>query len=274
MSKVIISADQSSLEPRIFAHCSGSETLRATYRTGLDLYSVIAINVLGVKGYSADPNHPDYLGKKNKALRQITKIFTLQVPYNAASGQVAVSMGYYTKTGKLDFKRAQDLIDAYLNAFPELRTYMNTCKYNAMYKGYVTNEYGRRKDLSKAKELVSLYGEDLLDKRYAEAMGLDKERRTLKGLLNAACNFPIQSTGADLLNKGMIDLSRGLRAEKLDASIRLNCHDELIVIADRSIRGRVCELMIEHMTQNDFAKRLTVSLEVVPIIGLNLAEVK
>lgn len=274
MSKIIVSADQSSLEPRIFAHCSGSETLRATYRTGLDLYSVIAIDVLGVKGYSADPNHPDYLGAKNKAVRQETKIFTLQVPYNASSGQVAVSMGYYTKSGKLDFKRAQELIDRYLNAFPELRTYMNTCKYNAMYKGYVTNEYGRRKDLSNAKALVAQYGEILLEKRYAEAMDLMPQRRNLKGMLNAACNFPIQSTAADLINKCAIDTARAFKAEQLDATLRLNVHDELVVIADSTIADRVCELMKFHMTQNSFAKRLSIPLEVTPIIGHNLAEVK
>ena len=274
MSKVIIAADYSSLEPRIFAHWSGSQTLRNVYADGLDLYSVVAINVLGVKGVSAREGDSNYLGKVNKPVRQETKIFTLLVPYNGNAYQVCVSMNYFLPNGKPDFRKGQALIDKYLDAFPELRDYMGRCKYNAMYKGYVANEYGRIRNLSKAKDLVSQYGEVLLDKRYAESMGLLTERGILKSSLNAACNFPIQSTAADVVNRAMIEISREFKRKRVPATIRLQIHDELVAIAEEAAQDEAKYIIKNGMENNEFAKRLTVPLVATPIIARNLSDAK
>jgi DNA polymerase-1 len=271
MKKVIIAADYSSLEPRIFAHCSGSKTLQAVYSRGEDLYSRVAIDVLKVPNVSAMEDAPNYLKKVAPEMRQAAKVFTLEVPYNASAWMVAMSMGYFTDKGKVDIQRGQKLIDDYLNSYPELREYMARCKYNATRKGYVTNEFGRIRNLYKAKEIFDQYGMDVLYSRYPEHAPI---KRMLKGLLNAACNHPVQSTAADVVNRAMIELGREYRKRNLPASIRLQVHDEIVVIADYEAREEAAHWLTHCMANNEYTKRLLVPLTAEAKIGYTLAEVK
>jgi DNA polymerase-1 len=277
VKKVIIAADYSSLEPRIFAHWSGSKSLQAVYEKGEDLYSRVAIDVLQIPNVSANPNDLNYLGTVAKHIRQEAKIFTLMVPYNAAAGQVAIQMGYLKDNGKPDFQRGQDLIDKYLTAFPELREYMAKCKYMATRKGYVENLFGRRREMPECKELFENHGWDLLNKNYAEYQGLLPERSQFKAMLNAACNFPIQSTAADVVNKAMIELSELFNQQNWtlqQASIRLQVHDEIIVVVDEDKADVAVQLIQKAMCDNKFTKKLLVPLECSPVIATNLAEAK
>ena len=59
--------------------------------------------------------------------------------------------------------------------------------------------------------------------------------------------MPIQGTAADIIKIAMIRVYNRLKAEKLDARLILQVHDELIVEAEESIAEQVRKIVSEEM---------------------------
>lgn len=260
----ILNADYSQLEPCCFAHSSGDEKLREVFRKGYDLYSQIAIDVFGLTDCSADKKAKNYLKKIHPEKRQEVKVFCLAVVYGAQANRIAEVM-------KVDYRYAQQIIEAYLDAYPELSTYMERCHKQAKELGFVKNEFGRIRHLPIAKSLAKNYGDKLLDPRYAKANGISDLRYTYRTNLNNACNFPIQSTAASIVNRSMIATHRAFREAGLDARIIAQVHDEncCIVRDDQVEQARV----ILKRCMEDTTK-ISVPLFAEPLIGKTWAEAK
>jgi DNA polymerase-1 len=269
----IIAADLSQAEPRIFAHYSGEKRLQSVFDSDDDFYSVIAIDVMGLKGVSSNPKDANFLKKVAPDMRQLSKVIALAIPYGSMAFQIAAQLGYM-KNGRPDTDRAQKLIDLYLRAYPNLHKYMKRQELLAKKQGYVTNLFGRVRRVDDAMEIYKKYGDAILDSRWAKSQGLELVRKDYKKALNIAKNNPIQSTAADIVNRGMIEMSRYITDNNLDASIRLQIHDELICIAEESIAEHIAEKLEYFMCNNKYALMLDVKLEAEAKIGNNLVEVK
>lgn len=274
MSYKIIASDFLQCEPRVFSHYSGEKKLQDVFTSGEDFYSKIAIEMMGLLGYSAKEADSNFLKKKNPVVRQEAKVIALAIPYGSEGFQVATLLGYLTAKGKVDSKRGEQLVTKYLTAFPNLHKYMVRQELQAKKQGYVTNLFGRIRRIPEAKELYEKYGDNLLDYQWAKANGILELRRTYKQSLNVAKNFPIQATAADIINRAMIELAQYLTLNKIDASVRLNVHDELVVIAHESIAEAVALKVDYYMCNNKYAKMLHVPLASHAKVGNNLVEVK
>lgn len=154
----IVNADFSSLEPRVFAWVSNDPGLKAVYWDNLDLYSKIAIDMFGLSQYSAREEDPNFLKKLAPDERQKTKVFTLAVPYGAGAGRIAGLMN-------IDYQDAQNIINTYLDTYPDLKQYMEDQLRSAIKNGYVTTKFGRVRHLPLAKELYQRFGEAILNKK-------------------------------------------------------------------------------------------------------------
>lgn len=269
----IIAADHLQCEPRIFAHYSGEKRLQSVFDSDDDFYSVIAIDVMGLKGVSSNPKDANFLKKVAPDMRQLAKVIALAIPYGSTAFQIAAQLGYM-KNGRPDTDRAQKLIDLYLRAYPNLHKYMKRQELLAKKQGYVTNLFGRVRRVDDAMNLYKRYGDAILDSRWAKAQGLEELRKDYKKALNIAKNNPIQSSAADIVNRAMIELSKYFIDNNLDASIRLSVHDEVVCIAEESICDLVAEKLEYYMCNNKYAQILDVKLEAEAKIGLNLVEVK
>jgi DNA polymerase I len=269
----IIAADYSQAEPRIFAHFSGEKRLQSVFDSDDDFYSVIAIDVMGLHQYSANPKDGNFLKKLAPETRQLAKVIALAIPYGAGAYQIAAQLGYL-KNGRPDSDKAQKLINQYLRAYPNLHKYMKRQELFAKNNGYVTNLFGRVRQIPEAKQLYEQYGDSLLDSRWAKQRGLELVRKDYSSALNIAKNSPIQSTAADIVNMAMIELSQYIEANKLDASVRLQVHDELVCIAEESIAEALGEKLEYYMCNNKYAVQLDVKLEAEAKIGNTLKEVK
>lgn len=75
----------------------------------------------------------------------------------------------------------------------------------------------------------------------------------------AAMNTPIQGTAADIMKLAMINVYNRLEAEKLDAKIVLQVHDELIIECKKEIADTVKEILKDEMEN---VIKLRVPLEV------------
>lgn len=104
-------------------------------------------------------------------------------------------------------KEAADMIDAFYNHYPEVRSYLDNVSHDALSKGYVTTMLGRRR-----------YLKDLNDPNYAKR---EASRR-------AALNAPVQGSAADLIKIAMNKCASFLKEGGYATKMVLMVHDELI----------------------------------------------
>ena len=103
--------------------------------------------------------------------------------------------------------------------------------------GYAVTSYGRRRylpELSSSNFNLRSFGE------------------------RVARNMPIQGTAADIIKLAMVKVENRLAAEKLDAKLIMQVHDELIVEAKEDCAEKVAEILKFEMEN---AASLSVPLE-------------
>ena len=104
--------------------------------------------------------------------------------------------------------------------------YMKQVVENAKRDGYTTTLYGRRR-----------YIPELSSSNYNIRSGAER----------IALNTPIQGTAADIIKIAMVHVRNRLKAEKLDAKLILQVHDELIVECPEAESDTVKKILEEEM---------------------------
>lgn len=278
-----VAADYSSLEPRVFAEVSEEPGIQSIFTDKLDFYSKIAIDVLGLEGVSADPTAENYLGTVDKEKRQFVKAFALAVPYGAEGGRIAQLL-------KLSWEEGKELVDKYLDAYPELAKWMDRCVWNMKTKGYVTSRAGRQKrgevvhylytkyklkDYSK-RSLLQVY--ERLPESVRQKFGL-KDGLSLylecRNTFNVSRNHCIQSFAASIMNAAMVELYEKIQLKQLPIKIISCVHDELILTCPIEHAEQAAKLLQSAMESNRLSKDMKVPLIAEPIISLtNMADAK
>lgn len=269
----LVGADYESLEPHIFAHVSGDERLQNIFRQGLDFYSEIAIRTEGLTEYSSDKKAPNYLGKVAKPLRQRAKAYALGIPYGLSGYKLQFEIGCTQEDGDA-------LVEAYLQAFPDLRDWMRKTQEFVLLNGYIQSQAGRIRHLKRAKEYFEKYDLQILDslylyKEYSSDPVLYKRmkeiRRELKNYINNANNFQIQSLAASIVNRAAIAIMREFASKGLKACVCLNIHDELVAEAPEAEIPQVCEIMQRNMEN---VMQLSLPLHAEPQVALKYGDTK
>ncbi len=126
----------------------------------------------------------------------------------------------------LNVSRAQAgaFIEQYFAKFPGVRSYMDQAVAFAKEHGYTETVLGRRRDLP------GIHSRNFNERSFAE---------------RTAMNTPIQGTAADMIKVAMIRLAERLRADRLEARMLLQVHDELIV----ECPAREVEAVSRHMAE-------------------------
>jgi len=277
----LVAMDYESAEPKIFAHVSGDEKLKDIFKYGLDFYSKISIDTEGHTEYSADKSAENYLGTRNKALRQKAKSFSLGIPYGMKAGKLALTL-------KLPYEECKELVDNYLNAYPALHSWMQDSEEQAKTLGYVTSQAGRKRRLPLVHYMHTKLGVTNFSKKSIEKL-FNTYKGKLKFLeeyddfitlyldcnneLNNAKNFQIQSLAASVTNAAMIDFMR--LSKKYNANLVLNLHDEIIVTCPENFSKECASLLESCMLNNRVAKSLDVPMAGNAIVTKdNLAKAK
>ena len=139
-------------------------------------------------------------------------------------------------------------MDAYLDKYHGVRTYMKDVVEQAKADGYVKTIYGRRRYLPELKSA------NFNMRQFGERVAL---------------NMPIQGTAADIIKLAMVHVFKRLRDEKLQAKLLLQVHDELIVECSADEAERVSSILREEM---EHAADLSVPLTVEVKSGHSWAE--
>lgn len=260
--KVFVGADQSQLEPRVFASQSGDPRLLESFKSGDDFYSVIGAEVFDKHDATLrKDDSPGSFAVKYKKLRDIAKAVALSATYGTTAFKMAPLIGKSAE-------EAQFVIDSYFSRFPGVADFMLNSHAEAKATGRVVNLYGRPRRMPEAMEIDAMYpGEDHKDLPYA-----------IRNILNLAVNHRVQSTGASIINRASIAFKRrqGELAKEnkawLDVAIVMNVHDELVIEGPESIKD---EMAVELKYALEHSVELPgVDLIAEPKIAYNLADLK
>lgn len=254
--KVFVGADQSQLEPRMFAYSSGDKRLIEAFNSDSDFYSTIGMGVYGKTDCTPHKEgSPEAFGVKYKKLRDLSKVIGLASTYGATARQLAPTTGKSVEDTQAD-------IDTYFNRFPDVAKMMANSHKTAIKQGYVSNMFGRRRRIPEAMKIPKIYGTDV----HAE---LPYEARNL---LNLAVNHPIQSGGASIVNRGAIRFNEMIKEAGIEECyLVLQVHDQLVAECLEKDAENVAILMQEAMENTVVLPG--VPFEAIPKIGKTLADV-
>jgi DNA polymerase-1 len=186
---VLISADYSQIELRVLAQAAGEDVLMEIFKRGEDVHTATASRVFGVSAGEIDP------GMRSKA-----KMINYGIVYGLSD---------YGLADRLNIPReeAKEFIDAYLERFPRVASFMAATIERAKEEGYVKTLWGRRRQIP-------------------ELRARNYQVRTLGERL--AVNTVIQGTAADIIKLAMVRSHAALAASGLATKLLLTIHDELL----------------------------------------------
>jgi DNA polymerase-1 len=230
---VLLAADYSQIELRLMAHLSGDEAMRRAFEQGQDIHDFTARQIFNVAPEArVDPDQ-----------RRMAKSVNFGLFYG---------MSDFGLAQRLEISRAEAkaITTAYFARFPSVRAYIDRTLEAGRRDGYVSTILGRRR-----------YMPGLVSGNYMLRAAAERE----------ATNAPLQGSAADLMKLAMVRIDRALDEAKLDATMLLQIHDELIFEVRKDLLGPAADLVRRHM---EHAMQLSVPLEVTLKSGSNWYDVE
>ena len=218
----LVDADYSQIELRLLAHISGDYTMSEAFKNGEDIHTETASAVFGVNEADVTPE-----------MRKKAKAVNFGIVYGISGFSLAKDLG-------IGVQEATKYIKRYLMNYPSIDEYLERVVNEAKEQGYTTTPMGRRRYIP---ELTSQNGN-------MRAFGK-----------RVAMNAPIQGAAADIMKLAMINVDRRLRAEKLDARIVMQVHDELIIEA-KSSDAEVCKRILKEEMEGAVSLSIPLTVEV------------
>lgn len=202
-------ADYNQIELRVIAHLSNDPGLVEAFTEGRDIHTATAARIFEVAPEDVTPMQ-----------RSKSKM----VSYGLAYGMEAYGLGQRLAipTGE-----AQVILDAYFDAYPSVKAFMERTVAEARDRGYTETEFGRRRripELTSSQHNVRMAGE------------------------RQAMNAPIQGLAADIFKIALVHLDRALRDAAARSDVILQVHDEVIVEVVPGEYDQVEELVLEAMS--------------------------
>lgn len=185
----LLVADYNQIELRCIAHLAEDPGLIDAFESGTDIHTETAARVFGV---GLDDVQPDQRAKAK------------MVSYGLAYGMEAYGLGQRLN---IPTKEAAVILDAYFDAFPNVKEYMDRVVEDARAKGYTETLFGRRRqipELSSSNVRIRQAGE------------------------RQAMNAGIQGLAADIFKVALVQLDRALDEQGLSTRVILQVHDEII----------------------------------------------
>lgn len=204
----LIDADYSQIELRLLAVLSDDEVMKKAFLDGEDIHASVASQVFGVDVDDVTPEQ-----------RRRAKAVNFGIVYGIGEFSLAKDLG-------ITRKMAKEYIENYLTTYSGVDRYLKNTVEEAKKNGYTTTMFSRRRNIP----------ELLASNRNTKAFG---ER--------VAMNSPIQGTAADVIKIAMINVSRALKEEGIDARLIMQVHDELIVEAKIECADRAAEILTREM---------------------------
>lgn len=229
---VLLAADYSQIELRLMAHLSGDQAMRTAFDEGQDIHDFTARQIFNV------PRDSTVDGNQRRMAKSVN--------FGLLYGMSDFGLAQRLEIGRAE---AKEITTAYFARFPSVRAYIERTIDEGRRNGYVSTILGRRR-----------YMPGLTSGNYMLRSAAERE----------ATNAPLQGSAADLMKLAMVRIDRALSEAKLDVTMLLQIHDELIFEVRRTHLVQAANLVREHMEN---AIELSVPLEVTLKSGHNWYDV-
>jgi DNA polymerase-1 len=218
--RTLLVADYNQIELRCIAHLAGDPGLIEAFTSGQDIHNATAARVFGVEPLAVT------LDQRSKAK---------MVSYGLAYGMEAYGLGQRLNIAT---EEAAKILDAYFEAFPNVKAYMDATVQEARKCGYTVTLFGRRRPIP-----------ELLNSNWRIRQAGERQ----------AMNAGIQGLAADIFKVALVRIDDALEAAGHDSVLVLQVHDEVIVEVPDTERDVVGPLVVDLMRG---AADLDVPLEV------------
>ncbi len=205
---VLVDADYSQIELRVLAHISDDKNMIDGFNSGDDIHAITASQVF------------------NMPLNMVTPLMRSRA--KAVNFGIVYGIGAFSLAQNIGVTRAE--ADAYIKGYHKhyagVDSYMEKIVETAKETGYVETLFNRRRylpELTSGNGMLRAFGE------------------------RVARNMPIQGTAADIIKIAMVRVYNRLKAEKLNAKLIMQVHDELIIEASEAEKDKVSALLKEEM---------------------------
>jgi DNA polymerase I len=186
---VLLSADYSQIELRLMAHFSDDPLLVQAYRSGHDIHTLTASEVFGVPA-----------GSMSKETRNRAKAVNFGIVYGISPFGLAANLNIPQAEAKL-------YIETYFARYVGVRRFIDRLLEETRATQQVRTLFGRVRPIP----------------------DIQSRNPNLRGFAErTAVNTPLQGTAADMIKVAMIRIDEKLRAQKLQAKMTLQVHDELL----------------------------------------------
>lgn len=256
----LVGADYEQLEPRIFASLSQDAILLAGFKNKEDPYSLIAMEIFNIIGYSANKNDPNYFGKHYPILRLVGKEAFLSIAYGNTPYRFKETIKNKTKV-VMPVEECESIITNYFIKLVGVSDFVKKSHERAVTTGKVYNLFGRPKNIPDALFLKRL--------DWRNPLQLEYEYRKP---LNLAVNSQIQNTAGSVINRCSIAFCNKIKSLNLDARIVMQVHDELIVEVVEHQAKQVADILKDCMENT--VKLPGVDLIADPKIGDRVSDLK
>jgi len=193
---------------KVLAHLSGDSNMIYAFNSGIDIHTVTASQIFGVRISDVTPE-----------MRSRAKTVNFGIVYGMGEFSLAKDL-------HISRKEARNYIASYFSTYPGVYSYVKKLIADATEKGYAKTMFDR----------IRYIPELFVQNRNVRAFG---ER--------VAMNSPIQGSAADIIKIAMINVSRALKKAKIDARLILQVHDELIIEANKNCVDAAREILKTEM---------------------------
>ena len=228
----LLIADYNQIELRVIAHLSGDPGLVGAFEAGQDIHSATAASLFGIGAGDVNPKQ-----------RSVAKMVSYGLAYGMEAYGLSQRLGVPTD-------EAAGILNAYFEAFPKVRSFMDGVVKQSRDRGYTETAFGRRRPLP---ELSS------------------RNFRVRQAAERQAMNAPIQGLAADIFKVALVRLDAALGDLSAASRLVLQVHDEVILEVHPAEAAEVTELTVETMRD---AADLAVPLEVHIAMGSTWADAK
>jgi len=205
---LLLSADYSQIELRVFAHYSEDPVLLEAFEGGEDIHVRTAAEIFGVDPTLVTPE-----------MRRMAKMINFGIIYGMGPIRLAKELGISKKV-------AQGYLDNYYERYKGVKDFKEKILSQARQNRYVTTLLNRR--------------------RYVP--NINSDNGNLKSEAErVAINTPIQGTAADLIKMAMINIAERLRRANLRTKMLLQVHDELVFEVPEKELDRASQLIKDEM---------------------------
>lgn len=205
---ILLDADYSQIELRVLASVCGDENMQNAFLSGEDIHTSTAAKVFDMPEEFVTPE-----------MRRAAKAVNFGIIYGIGAFSLAQDIG-------VSVAEAKKYINDYLNHYPKVKEFMDKTVEDGIKNGYVETVFGRRRyipELSASNKKLQSFGK------------------------RAAMNAPIQGAAADIIKIAMVKVYQRLKAEKINAKLILQVHDELIIESSIEDKEKAKAILGEEM---------------------------